>query len=84
LAEPGDLGATRVGAAAESVTFGDFRESVDIVGWNSSLEQGLGLAGRVSNVGLGTTDGYFLHYNTDPGFPQSGLVIDRIDKKIRP
>ena len=70
-ADPNLLGPTRVGALAENATFTDFRESVDIVGWNASLEQGFGLVARVSNIGLGTSNAYYLHYN-----PQTADVTE--------
>jgi hypothetical protein len=79
------LGASRVGAYAANETFTTFRESVDLVGWNASLQQGIGLFARGSNIGLGTSDGYYLHYNTNPADSQSGLQsdldIDRIDNE---
>jgi hypothetical protein len=79
-ADPAALGPSRVGAVAENTTFTDFRESVDLVGWNNSLEQGFGLVARANNVGLGTSDAYYLHYNTNVG-TTSGLDIDRIDNE---
>ena len=76
-----NLGPARVGAVAEAETFTNFRETVDIVGWNSSLDQGFGLAARISNVGLGTSDGYYLHYNPQTADVTSGLDIDRFDNE---
>jgi hypothetical protein len=81
-ADPNNLGPTRVGALAEIETFTNFRESVDLVGWNASIEQGFGLVARVSNVGLGTSNAYYLHYNTNIGGAQSGLIIERDDGEV--
>ncbi len=58
-ADPDDLGPSRVGAIAENASVTDSRESVDLVSWDNTVEQGFGLVARVSNVGLGTSDGYY-------------------------
>jgi hypothetical protein len=78
-ADPNTLGPTRVGALAENQSFTNFRESVDLVGWNASIQQGFGLIARVNDVGLGTSNAYYLHYNTNPADSQSVLDLDRID-----
>lgn len=58
---PQVVGPGRAGSTL-SPTFNDFRVSVDLVNWNDALDQAFGLLGRVSNVGLGTTNGYTLNY----------------------
>ncbi len=80
-ADPSLLGPSRVGAVDRGATFTDFRESVDIVGWNASLDQGFGLVARATNIGLGTSDAYYLHYNPQTADVTSGLDIDRIDNE---
>jgi hypothetical protein len=74
----GMLGVARVGSYQGSQSFGDFRESVDVVAWNGQLDQGIGLAARLGNVGLGTSNGYFLHYNPN-ATGGTGIVLERID-----
>lgn len=81
-ADPNTLGPTRVGALAENQSFTNFRESVALVGWNASLEQGFGLIARVNDVGLGTSNAYYLHYNTNIGNSQSGLLLERDDGEV--
>ena len=61
--DPANLGVARMGSAANGVNLGDFSLSVDLLAWNDKLDQAFGLLARVSNIGLGTTSGYFLHYN---------------------
>lgn len=61
--DPAHLGVARMGAAANGVNLGDFSLSVDLLAWDDKLDQAFGLLARVSNIGLGTTSGYFLHYN---------------------
>jgi hypothetical protein len=79
-ADPNTLGPTRLGAYLPGQTFADFRESVDIVNWDPALDQAIGLAARLSNIGLGTSNGYNLHYNNLPNdVGSAGLVIDRVD-----
>src|SRR4029077_10741850 len=34
-----------------------------------------------NDVGLGTTSGYYLHYNVNPTGPQGSLLLDRIDNE---
>lgn len=81
---PGVLGPGRAGSARLDATFVDFRASVDLVAWDNGLEQSFGLVGRVREIGLGTSDGYALHYNTvSTRFPGSGvLVLERIDNEV--
>jgi hypothetical protein len=81
-ASPANLGPSRVGSYVANQAFTNFRESVDLVGWNQNLDQGFGLAARLNNIGLGTSNGYYLHYNTDPGANHAALLIDRIDQEF--
>ena len=54
-------------------------KAFNLVGWNASIEQGLGLIARANDLGLGTSNAYYLHYNTNIGSSQSGLVLERDD-----
>lgn len=59
----------RAGSVRTDATYTDFYQSVDLVDWDDSLGQAIGLAARVSDIGLGTTDAYVFFY-----FPPTGLV----------
>jgi hypothetical protein len=61
---PGTLGPSRAGSLRTDQTYTDFSVSYDLVDWNNSLNQAFGVLGRVTNPGLGTTDGYALTYST--------------------
>ena len=74
---PAVLGPARAGAYRADATYTDFTVSVDIKSWDPNDKQAIGVLGRLSNVGLGTTDGYLLAM-----FPQSGvLAINRLDNE---
>ena len=61
---PGVLGPSRAGSLRNDVTYTDFSVSYDVVNWDNSLNQAFGVLGRVTQLGLGTTDGYALTYST--------------------
>ena len=68
LAPPPDtamFGPARAGSVRNDGTYTQFHVSVDLVDWNNTLDQAIGVLGRVTNVGLGTTNGYALTYDTD-------------------
>ena len=77
---PGTVGAARAGAIREDATFGDFDITVDLVGWDnsSSTHQSIGIVARVGDVGAGTTDGYFFHYDPFGSNGHPGLWIETI------
>lgn len=57
----------------------DFYAAVDLVGWDSELHQALGFVFRGENIGLGTTTGYILNYNTQQAAGGRGqLQINRV------
>lgn len=49
--------------------------AVDILNWDDAINQSLGLIARVSNLGLGTSNGYTYNYNTKSGYHQLTLVL---------
>jgi len=59
--DPGNLGPARVGSTLPPV-YTDFYASVDLVDWDDTLDQAVGLLARLDNVGLGTSTGYSFTY----------------------
>ncbi len=58
----GALGTARVGSVRTDVSYSDFYVSIDVLGWGRGTEPRMGLLARGSDLGLGTTDGYFLYF----------------------
>lgn len=58
---PTDAGPARAGGYRPN-NYTDFYISADIVNWDESLDQAIGLLARMTQLGLGTTDGYALTY----------------------
>lgn len=57
----------------------DFFAAVDLMGWDNELHQALGFVFRGDNIGLGTTTGYILNYNTQQAAGGRGqLQINRV------
>ncbi len=81
---PGTVGAARAGAIREDATFGDFDITVDLLSWDnsSSTHQSIGIVARVSDVGAGTTDGYFFHYDPVGSNGHSSLWIETITDEV--
>jgi hypothetical protein len=61
--DPGSLGPGRSGSLREDVIYTDFYVQVDLVDWDEALDQSVGIMGRITQTGLGTTDGYAMTYN---------------------
>jgi hypothetical protein len=55
-------GPSRAASFREDVVFTNFYVAVDLTGWDDNLKQLLGIVARVSDVGLGKSDGYMLAY----------------------
>lgn len=60
--DPSQLGPGRAGSLRLQPAYTDFYVGVDITGWDDSLDQAFGILARVTNPGLGTTDGYAFTY----------------------
>jgi hypothetical protein len=58
---PASAGPAR-GGAYHTNDYTDFYLSADIVNWDETLDQAIGLLARMTQLGLGTTDGYALTY----------------------
>jgi hypothetical protein len=86
---PGVVGPSRVGSLRTDVSYTNFYMIVDVVNWDTNLDQAIGLVARVRQVGLGSTDGYSMTYqvadkniqitsildeNPDPADPNYGTV----------
>lgn len=61
---PGALGASRGASLRNDGSYTQFSSSVDVLDWNlaGGNDMVVGMLGRVSDVGLGTTDGYGFFY----------------------
>src|SRR6185503_2615069 len=44
-----------------------FSAAVDVINWDLTVDQAFGLLVRASSIGLGTTDGYVMNYNSADG-----------------
>jgi len=62
---PGLLGPGRAGSVRNDQSYSDFAIVFDLVDWNNTQDQAFGALARVSQLGLGTTDGYAFTYSTD-------------------
>lgn len=82
--QPDIFGPGRAGSGRHDVDVADFQTSVDVVGWDDTLNQGFGLLARMQEFARETTDGYWLHYIIrSPTFTGMGsLVLDRLKDEI--
>ena len=62
---PAGAGPARTGSYRTN-DYTDFYMSADIVNWDESMDQAIGFLARMTQLGLGTTDGYALTYQV-PG-----------------
>jgi len=62
--DPANLGLGRAGSLRTDMNFAGFFAGFDLLAWNNSLNQSIGLLGRVSSPGFGTTKGYAFTYST--------------------
>ena len=67
---PSQLGPSRAGSLRTDVNYNDFTVGIDLDAWPQDHDVALGILARVTNPGLGTTNGYALTYST------SGHSID--------
>ena len=75
-----DAGQARALSYRGDASYTDFYAAVDIVAWDDSLDQGLGLGVRLNNVALGQTTGFIIMYYANPSTsaPYAEFEIDRI------
>jgi len=76
--DPLNLGPGRAGSLRSDLNFGGFNEVCDLVGWNNNLSQSIGLLGRVTSPGFGTTKGYAFTYSTSGSISLSVLNNERL------
>jgi len=69
-------GPSRAGSLLEGeIYYSQFYAAVDLVTWETSHDEALGLLARITNPGLGTTDGYALTYSVG----STEIDLTRID-----
>src|SRR2546425_781580 len=61
---PTQVGPGRAGSFRMETNYTDFYVTVDIVSWDTNVSQAFGILARVTNIGLGTSDGYAMTWNT--------------------
>jgi hypothetical protein len=61
--DPSQLGPARAGSFRNDANFSDFTASIDLIDWDTSLDQAFGILARVATPGLGSTNGYALSYS---------------------
>ena len=81
--DPGTVGQARIGSFAPG-TFTNFYVAADVVNWDATVHQIIGVLARVGNVGPGQTSGYL--FDWDSGNPASSTAGDmdivRLDNEI--
>jgi hypothetical protein len=60
---PNGIGPGRAGAFRSESNYTDFYITVDIVNWDTNLNQAFGILARVTQIGLGTSDGYAMTWD---------------------
>lgn len=70
------FGPQRAGSLRPTPGYTRVRAAADLVAWNNDVNQSVGLIARVTNLGLGTTQGYTYNYNTRSGYHQLNLVLN--------
>lgn len=75
------LGTARAGVYGNE-SYTDFTAFVDVVDWDTAVNQDAVLGARGQNVGLGTTSGYFAGFDFNASFPNFGVAfIGRADNE---
>ena len=70
------VGQQRAGSLRADQTYTRTRVAVDITAWSTEMNQSVGLVARITQLGLGTTQGYTFNYNSISGFHQLNLVLN--------
>lgn len=78
----GDAGPARAGSFLTGREYTDFYVSADLIDFDDTVRQAFGIAARIRNPGLGTTDGYLFSWEpgggTLPGTNNGDLDISRL------
>jgi len=61
---PSQLGPSRAGSLRTDVTYSNFSVGIDLDAWTMDHDVALGILARVTNPGLGMTNGYAFTYST--------------------
>ncbi len=73
--DEGTLGPGRAASFRPDGVFDQFFVQVDVTAWDVALKQAFGVTARMTQIGLGTTNGYGLVYTTD----SDDFLLGRID-----
>jgi len=73
-----NLGPGRAGSLRTDVNFPGLYEFSELVAWNNTLNQSIGLLGRVTSPGFGTTKGYAFTYSTAGSINLSLIANDKL------
>jgi hypothetical protein len=77
-----DAGPARAGSFLRNSDYSDFYVSADVIDFDDTVRQAFGIAARINNPGLGTTDGYLFSWEpgggTLPGTNNGDLDISRL------
>jgi len=77
-----DAGPARAGSFLRGAEYSDFYVAVDVIDFDDTVRQAFGIAARIRNAGLGTTDGYLFSWEpgsgTLPGTNNGDLDISRL------
>ena len=79
---PTQLGNARAGSLRLDASYSNFYVSVDIVNWNDSLPQAVGLLARIGNPGLGMTTGYAFTWSRGTTATSGDMDISRITGEV--
>jgi hypothetical protein len=80
----GDFGSARAGAYLSGLTVTDFHITVDLLDWDNSAgtHQAIGIFARGQGFGLGSTDGYFFHYDPFGSNGNSRIWIECVTDEV--
>jgi hypothetical protein len=65
----------RIGSYRGDVSYEDFYMSVDLIDWDQSQDQNMGVLARMRQPGFGTLDGYGVTYNPHPSDQKMYLSV---------
>lgn len=89
--KPAVLGPPRAGGFFPSTEFTDFTVSVDVLNWDDQAGTMFGVLGRVHNIGIGTSSGYYFRYcsncrNVEIDYVRNeqGFVLARRELTLNP
>ncbi len=76
-------GQARAGSIRADYASADFEVAVNLIDWDiNTNNQIAGVVARLSDIGLGSTDGYGFFYVSSAGGITNGFAINRIDNEL--